>query len=387
MSCPDCQDPAEFKGYRTCDVTTLFGRATYRRAYYHCEHCHHGWFPTDAEFGIERKQTPAAREVETLAGMLHPFAEGAEQVLERMSGLRVSASTVQRTTETTGAAVAAQQAIPEGTRRLAKEWDWSRDTAGQRVGYMSLDATSVPQQGLHGEKADGRMPYVGAVFNPQPRKVRTRAARRIWNVHYVAGLLSLDEVAQRLRWEAQAVGVEQTDVVVCLTDGGNGLEECLTRSLAGVARQLQFVLDFHHACEHLTEFGQLLWPEDSLGRRTRTEAWCHDLKACGGERLLEILQRLDLSVAPQHVREGYRKLTNYIRSNLHRMDYPTYLANGWQIGSGIVESACKTVVCRRLKLSGMRWREPGTNSLCHLRALYLSSDRRWEDHWSHATAP
>ena len=387
MSCPDCQDPAEFKGYRTCDVTTLFGRATYRRAYYHCEHCHHGWFPTDAEFGIERKQTPAAREVETLAGMLHPFAEGAEQVLERMSGLRVSASTVQRTTETTGAAVAAQQAIPEGTRRLAKEWDWSRDTAGQRVGYMSLDATSVPQQGLHGEKADGRMPYVGAVFNPQPRKVRTRAARRIWDVHYVAGLLSLDEVAQRLLWEAQAVGVERTDVVVCLTDGGNGLEECLTRSLAGVARQLQFVLDFHHACEHLTEFGQLLWPEDSLGRRTRTEAWCHDLKACGGERLLEILQRLDLSVAPQHVREGYRKLTNYIRSNLHRMDYPTYLANGWQIGSGIVESACKTVVCRRLKLSGMRWREPGTNSLCHLRALYLSSDRRWEDHWSHATAP
>jgi len=387
VSCPDCHEPAEFKGYRTCDVTTLFGWATYSRAYYHCEHCHHGWFPTDAEFGIERKQTPAAREVETLAGMLHPFAEGAEQVLERMSGLRVSASTVQRTTETTGAAVAAQQAIPEGTRRLAKEWDWSRDTAGRRVGYVSLDATSVPQQGLHGEKADGRMPYVGAVFNPQPRKVRTRAARRIWDVHYVAGLLSLDEVAPRLRWEAQAVGIEQTDVVVCLTDGGNGLEECLTRSLADVARQLQFVLDFHHACDHLTEFGQLLWPDDSLGRRTRTEAWCHDLKAFGGERLLEILQRLDLSVAAQHVREGYRKLTNYIRSNLHRMDYPTYLANGWQIGSGIVESACKTVVCRRLKLSGMRWREPGTNSLCHLRALYLSSDRRWEDHWSRATAP
>lgn len=387
MSCPECQEPARFKGYRTCDLVTLFGRARYSRAYYHCDHCHHGWFPTDAEFGIEGKQTLAAREVETLAGMLHPFAEGAEQVLERMSGLCVSASTVQRTTENTGAAVAAQEATPEGASRPGKQWEWSRDTAGRRVGYMSLDATSVPQQGLHGEKAEGRMPYIGAVFNPAERKVRTRAARRIWDVHYVAGLMTLDEVGRRLRWEARAVGADQPDVIVCLTDGGNGLEECLTQSLAGVARQLQFVLDFHHACEHLTEFGQLLWPDDSPGRQAQTSAWCHDLKTLGGERLLETLKRLDLSAAPRHVLEGYRKLTNYIGGNLHRMDYPTYLANGWQIGSGIVESACKTIVCRRLKLSGMRWREPGTNSLCHLRALYLSSDRRWEDYWNRATAP
>jgi hypothetical protein len=365
----------------------LFGELTYRRAYYHCDDCGQGVFPTDTEFGIERKQTLAAREVESLAGMLHPFAEGAEQVLERMSGIRVSSSTVQRTTEATGAAVAAQEAIPGGPNRQVKRWEWNRDNTGRRVGYVSLDATSVPQQGLHAEKAEGRMPYVGAVFNPQVRKVRTRAARRIWDVHYVAGLLSLDDMAQRLRWEAQAVGMKQADVVVCLTDGGNGLEECLTQSLAGVARQLQFVLDFHHACDHLTEFGQLLWPDDSASRQARTDAWCHELKALGGERILEILQNLDLAKAPPHVLEGYRKLKNYIGSNLHRMDYPTYLANGWQIGSGIVESACKTVVCRRMKQSGMRWREPGTDSLCHLRALYLSSDSRWERYWSRATAP
>jgi hypothetical protein len=303
-----------------------------------------------------------------------------------MSGLRVSASTVQRVTEATGAEVAAQQAAQEGAAVPKKAWDWTCDAAGRRVGYMSMDATSVPQQGIHGEKADGRMPYVGVVFNPQPRKVRTRAARRLWDVHYVAGLMSLDQMAQRLRWEAQAVGMEQADVVVCLTDGGNGLEECLTRSLAGVARQLQFVLDFHHACEHLTEFAQLLWAEDSPGRHARTEAWCHELKTRGGERLLQTLRRLDLSEAPPHVLEGHRKLTNYLHSNLHRMDYPTYLANGWQIGSGIVESACKTVVCRRLKQSGMRWREPGTNYLCHLRSLYLSSDQRWENYWTRAAA-
>jgi hypothetical protein len=37
------------------------------------------------------------------------------------------------------------------------------------------------------------------------------------------------------------------------------------------------------------------------------------------------------------------------------MDYPRYRSKGWQIGSGPVESACKTVVGQRLKGPGMRW--------------------------------
>jgi hypothetical protein len=386
VNCPHCQESACFKEYRRCRVQTLFGTASYSRAYYHCRHCHQGWFPTDEEFGIERKETRAAQELETLAGILHPFAEGAEQVLERMSGMRVSASTVQRTTEAVGAEMAARQEAGQTPEPPQKPWGWARDATGQRVGYISLDATSVPQQGPHGEKVEGRMPYVAAVFNPQPRRARTRAARRLWDVHYLAGLLSLEEAGQRLRREAQAVAMKQCDLVICLTDGGNGLENCLTRALGGVARQMQFILDFHHAADHVTEFSKLLWADDSPTREAHTADWCHQLKTQGGERLLEILQQLDLSQAPSHVVDSHRRLTSYVTTNLHRMDYPRYITNGWQIGSGVVESACKTVVCRRLKQSGMRWREPGTHSLCHLRAMYLSSDQRWEHYWSPVTA-
>ncbi len=63
------------------------------------------------------------------------------------------------------------------------------------------------------------------------------------------------------------------------------------------------------------------------------------------------------------------------------MDYPSYLANGWLIGSGAVESACKTVVGQRLKLAGMRWREPGTDGMCHLRALFKSEPSQWKAFW------
>lgn len=64
------------------------------------------------------------------------------------------------------------------------------------------------------------------------------------------------------------------------------------------------------------------------------------------------------------------------------MDYPTYIARGWQIGSGPVESACKTVV--RLKGGSMRWGEVGADAVCHLRAAHLSDPTCWEKIWAPA---
>ena len=51
--------------------------------------------------------------------------------------------------------------------------------------------------------------------------------------------------------------------------------------------------------------------------------------------------------------------TAYFENQVHRMDYPTYVAKGWAIGSGPVESACKTVIGKRMKGGGMRWGQSG----------------------------
>jgi hypothetical protein len=65
----------------------LFGPVIDERAYYHCSACHRGWFPTDAELGLTDRETPAAREVITLVGVLEPFEEGAHRVLSRLTGI------------------------------------------------------------------------------------------------------------------------------------------------------------------------------------------------------------------------------------------------------------------------------------------------------------
>ena len=82
------------------------------------------------------------------------------------------------------------------------------------------------------------------------------------------------------------------------------------------------------------------------------------------------------------VRQAHATAVGYLESNAHRTDYPRYRANGWEIGSGPVESGCKTVVGQRLKLAGMRWREPGTDTVCHLRALFKSERGQWDEPFS-----
>lgn len=356
----------------------------YERGYDHCQHCHSGIFPTDEEFGVDNKQTPGAREVISLMGVLEPFEEGAQDVLPRLSGLCVSASTVQRTTEAVGTDVADRRAAGE-TIGPEEAWDWNRDATGKSVAYVALDATGVRQQGPHAEKAEGRMPWIATVFNPQPTHEEHRR-RRVWECRYVSGLMSLEEVGSQLRRECQAVGAGLADRVIALTDGGHGLENCLLNVLGGLARKIVFILDFWHVSDHLQEFANVFISEDEP-RRSQVQAWCHRLKREGGQALREELESLDLTKASAAVRESHRQLTSYLRSNQHRTDYPTYVAQGWQIGSGKVESACKTVVGQRLKGPGMRWREPGTTALCQLRALYKSAPNIWQSYWKSITVP
>jgi hypothetical protein len=366
-------------------VTTLLGKVVYERAYYSCSACGHGHFPTDEVFRIQRKQTPAAREVISLMGVLEPFDEGAEQVLPRMSGMCVSAATIRRTTEEVGADVAARRAAGEALGPEV-QWGWNCDKTGRKVAYVELDATGVRQQGPHAERAEGRMSSVAAVLNPQPNSASKAHRRkpRMWEARYVSGLLSLNEIGQQLRSECRAVGIEAADVVVGLTDGGNGLEDCLLDAVGGLAKQIHFVLDFYHAAEHLQVFAKEFLTTDEA-RKQQVDAWCHTLKQRGGRTLYEELEHLDLKAASPHVREEHRRLLGYFGNNLHRMDYPEYVSRGWQIGSGAIESACKTVVGRRLKGGGMRWRESGTHEMCQLRALYRSEPSAWRNYWAPTT--
>jgi hypothetical protein len=143
-------------------------------------------------------------------------------------------------------------------------------------------------------------------------------------------------------------------------------------------------LDFQHVAGHLCDLAKLVRP-GKAGERLAS-AWCHTAKHAGGTRLLTVLEKLDRKAMTEEAGAKHASVLEYVRKNLHRMNYPEYLRRGWQIATGAVESACKTVVNQRLCLGGMRWGEDGSDAVAHLRALYRSEPDQWDAFWGNAAA-
>jgi hypothetical protein len=345
--------------------------------------------PWDQRVGLTAKRlTPAAEELVTLMGTTgESFEEAAKKLLPKMASIRLSESTVQRTSEAAGKRLAT---LLKEKKTLGgpRPWTWHKDARGTTCAYVSIDATGVRQQASGGGPAEGRMPYVAMVFNPVPdlpadHPHRLPGSARM-QARYLSGLYDLDELGQLLRRQAAQVGMSRAEHWIGLSDGGNGLENFLRTNFPGPlgGSELTLILDFWHASDSLCKLAKALHPGDEAARQTLLTTWCHIMKHEGGRRIVEELEKLPLPRAKPAARAQYDETVGYLRNNLHRMDYPTYLANGWSIGSGAMESACKTVVGQRLKLAGMRWRKPGTDEMCHLRGLYRSEPQQWELFWS-----
>src|SRR5262249_21750950 len=197
---------------------------------------------------------------------------------------------------------------------------------------------------------------------------------------YVSGLYPLGQMGPLLRRLAAGVGMEQAQVWVALADGGNGLEEVMQMNFN--REELVGVLGFFHAASYLEELARALHPQEEEAAARQGKEWCSLLKQEGGAATLAALESWQWPTRQSAaLREQREKVRGYFAGNVHRMEYPEYLAEGWHIGSGVVESACKTVVGQRLKGAGMRWGEAGAHAVCHVRALYRSEKGQWAAFW------
>jgi len=379
VTCPHCGLAAEFHAHRPRKAYSLVGTVHYHRAYYYCRRCGKSVSPFDHDAGMTtRSLTPGLERVATLAGAVADSFEKGADLLEEMAGVWISERTVTRTTEDAGRRLA--DAVRAGAAFGPKvDWPWHKDYDGKKCAYVELDATGVRQQAKGGGPAEGRMAYVGMVCNPSPEWPWPDEKPQPMQARYLSGLDSLETFAPLLRRPGGRVGMDRADRWIGLTDGGNGLEDRLEENFPRVE---VVILDFFHPAEKLTGLARSLHPQDEDQAAAEARRWCQLLKDEGGAVLVSVLREWDWPHQGS-VSAAATDLIGYLDRQAHRMEYPEYLARGWCIGSGAVESACKTVVGQRLKLAGMRWGENGADALCHLRALYRSEKGQWDAFWRH----
>ena len=134
------------------------------------------------------------------------------------------------------------------------------------------------------------------------------------------------------------------------------------------------IVDSYHAAEALWGVAKELPRDDRAAAETWAEARCSELRK----------GRLDTLPATLKAHAGHctkaAECEAYIETNRERMRYADFRAQGLQIGSGVVEAGCKTVVAVRLKRAGMHWTKEGADGILALRACILGG--RYEDSWA-----
>jgi hypothetical protein len=180
------------------------------------------------------------------------------------------------------------------------------------------------------------------------------------------------ELGRRLHWEAQRGGLGRARAVLAVGDGAPWIWNVVGDRWPG-AHQL---LDFYHATEHLWALGEAIQSKDEALRRDWVEACRHRLRH--GQEQTVLAEIAALPMQRGGVGKIIRREQNYFTSHAGRMNYQTVARRGWPIGSGAVESGCRTRQCRR-KRPGQFWTQAG---LRHLDALEEARDNgHWDELW------
>ena len=358
------------KGREKLDVQGIFGRFRLERNYYHHPGKEQGHYPADAALGLEVGYTPALAKLICLEGADEMTYLKAERHLERTGGINVSARQIQRVVQRVG-----------GSAQIWQERESQPGPCDAPIMYVSADGTGVPMvteelKGRRGKQADGtaktRQVYLGCVFTQHRTDEKGHPVRDYASTTYVSSFQSIDEFGPLLRQEAIRRGMASVARVVLLIDGAVGLEnmgkDCFRDCLQ--------IVDFYHALEHAGKVLEALIGKNHLDYKKQLRRWAKRLLK---DKVQVLIDQARQACAGQPQAAAVEKALGYFIRNVSRMQYGTFRAAGYFIGSGVVEAGCKTVIGARCKQSGMFWSESGAENILALRCLH--SSQRLDDFW------
>ena len=375
-----CGGVARWHSSRRKKLQTALGPVEFRRAYYLCPDCHHGHSPRDRQLDVEAAEcSPGVRRMSALVGSQSSFEEGREQ-LALLAGLEVTSKSVERQAETIGADVEARAREQIGR---AQQLDLPAVcTPTVPILYIEMDGTGVPMVKaetagragkIEGQPAHTREAKLGCVFTQTSTDPQGRPVRDPDSTTYVGAIETAEEFGLRLYTEAWRRGWSQALKKVVLGDGAVWIWNLAGQHFPGAVQ----IVDLFHARQHLWELSSKLFPQDAAARKRWLARGLQQLDQGKVEALVKTLRAVVSS--SEELARLVRNEADYFERNAQRMRYPAFRLQGFFVGSGVVEAACKTVIAARLKRSGMFWTLRGANAILALRCSRLS--RSFDDYW------
>jgi len=354
-----CGGRQRFVEHRSRTLHTTFGWVEIPRAYYRCRDCGASAVPYDQAAGLGSEQvSPALAKACCLLAVDDSFEESTNKIHELL-GQEVSPKTVERLVHQVGGQVVVRQDRQLEAFRQDHQPPQAEATPARL--YVTIDGTTVHEKdGWHEAK-------VGRLYWEDDRCRRHS---------YTVGRF---DDSQTLGWHvwlaACRCGLRQAEEVVFLGDGAAWIRNEWKRHFS----RATFIVDWFHANEHIWDCGKVLHGEGTPAARkwSRTrETWLWN--GCTRKVTHDLAQQMKRTEGLK--REALETLHRYITTNEWEMRYDVFREKGYDIGSGAVEAACKHVVGKRRKQSGMIWQRPGSAATLALRTTWLNG--QWHDLWS-----
>ena len=350
LPCPSCQGHSHRYRFRARTFTTACGVVKVRRWEYKCK-CGSIHVPWEARQGLKGRWTQrVAATMMRLAAQLNYRAAAAEL---KHHGIDVSHTTL---------------------HQKVREWSEGEESSDY-VAKQSLDAEArwyVSCDGCHTNSSQGwKEVKVGCVSKDYPRTNATTVIKmRPSTPRYVASESQASDFGKQLAALATQTGIYQdektmdSEEVVVIGDGAAWIWNLADEHFPGATE----IVDFMHAKTHLYDVAKQAFGEDDPDT---VNAWVRatETPLYNGETSQVIARIRELGKHNSAIEEVLEREVGYFQKHSHRMRYRTFNDKGYQIGSGVIESACKHVVAERCRQAGMRWTQPGINAILFWRCL------------------
>jgi hypothetical protein len=214
----------------------------------------------------------------------------------------------------------------------------------------------------------------------RPRYVLTRKA-------YTSYVGSVDVFKKLLLKVAVNNGYGKYNKPVLISDGATWIKNVREELFPDAAH----ILDYYHLCEKVWDFSKQYFqiPGSDIQKKKRVvtaidhpnypkcKAWaeemCETILQGKIEEVINIVSKKEISMKFQK-----DKLSTYMENNIDTTKYDIFIAKGYDIGSGAIESSNKSVLQKRLNGPGMRWHIDSAQNMVTLTAKN-KSERWYED--------
>ncbi len=378
--CAKCHQKMRLVDYqRPRNLQGLVGDYRIVRPYYVCDVCGEGEAPLDERLGLGAGAlSPGLERVACRLGIDDSFGEAVDALDETLRVILAN-EPMRRVTEGLGQVVEAETQAAIALAQAGKDpLPAEAVKASSATLLVEVDGTMVHEvDGQWHEAKSG----LAAPLGPELRedKETGRQTLAMGKPSYCVGFESADLFWYRVYVEAcrRGLGTALVRLVVVLGDGAEWIWHYAAAFLAVAGVKVIEIVDIYHAFKHLEEVAAAVFGQGTDAAKEWVGPLKPRLEAAGATPILTALAALNPEEAKAS--EEVRRAIGYFTDNAARMDYPRFVGLKLPIGSGAVESSCRTVIQEREKGAGMRWTEQGAQAVASLRAVYKSG--RWKEFW------